>query len=80
MMEELLHIRFFLPTDRWFLAQPRSALCLLVGVAEFSLAKPFPPPLLLLFLPSHLFSSPPQSLSFLSRIPAGRSVSCDVTG
>lgn len=41
------------------------------------LTKPFPH---LLFLPSHLFSSPPQSLSFPSHIPAGRSVSCDVIG
>ena len=37
-----------------------------------SSSPPFPP------LPS--LSSPPQSLSFLSNIPAGSSVSCDVMG
>lgn len=39
------------------------------------------PSLFLIFFPSPpISSSPPQSLSFLSHIPAGRSVSCDVTG
>lgn len=50
------------------LVQPCSVLLQIVGVPDFSLAKPFPPLLLLLFLPSRLFPllhKAPFSVTFL---------------